>query len=383
MLSSGTESAAPSQSMWPLFCSEIGLSYDQEEKLRAIQRTLIQDHSTWVDRYTAFASRKVIESAHDATQALTFRAGQLERSTMSLLSNEQSVNLMKWSLQNRDRVAHSTATKVPTIAPQRNIHPQYHVAANLYILNEQLQQVLLTTPRAAPLLTGAALKRLSHRPSFEPIGASDERSTNEMCQDGSYPSSGSLKRNASEMSMDCDDSTNCVQKAQVPAISAVDAQATAVPSIQQALHMVLDLLPPEPPLESMMTSNTMEEELQQQYQQHQNFHVDTPIDEVVYNLEIPELPEPVGSSSLEIPSIVPFAPSLIYQAPAAYTQSAPSFGALQPPHAQQHVRKSSFLPAHLSVVPEELWPDEADEFLLDMIEGDWAIGEGIDMDMKE
>ena len=385
MLSSGTESAAPSQSMWPLFCNEIGLSYDQEEKLRAIQRTLIQDHNTWVDRHTAYASRKVIESAHDATQALTFRAGQRERSTMNHLSNEQRMKMMKWSLQNRDRVAHATATKVPMMAPPRDIHPHHHVAANLYILNEQLQQVLLTVPRAAPLLTGVALKRLSHRPSFEPLGASDERS-NEMSRDGSYPSSGSLKRNASEMSMDCDDSSNCVQKAQIPTISPVDAQATAVPTVQQALHMVLDLLPPEPPMESMMVAtNTEEEEQQQQQQQHhrQNFQMDTPIDELlVYNLEIP-MPAPVSSSELEVPPIASVMPSLIYQAPAAYTQSAPSFGALQPPHAQQHVRKSSFLPAHLTVVPEELWPDEADEFLLDMIEGDWAIGEGIDMDMNE
>lgn len=375
MLSSGTESAAPSQSMWPLFCNEIGLSYDQEEKLRAIQRTLIQDHSTWVDRHTAHASRKVIESAHDATQALTFRAGQRERSAMSTLSNEQRIKMMKWSIQNRDRVARSTVATVPTIAPQRNINPQYHVAANLYILNDQLQQVLQIIPRAAPLLTGAALKRLSHRPSFEPLGASDERTHAEMSRDGSHPSSGSLKRNASEMSMDGDDSSNCIQKAQVPSISPVDAQATALPTIQQTLHMVLDLLPPEPPMESMLVTASTEE-------QPQYGPVDTPIDELVFNLEIP-MPAPVISSSLEIPPIPSVIPSLIYQAPAPYTQSAPSFGALQPPHAQQHVRKSSFLPAHLSVVPEELWPDEADEFLLDMIEGDWAIGEGIDMDMNE
>ena len=375
MLSSGTESAAPSQSMWPLFCNEIGLSYDQEEKLRAIQRTLIQDHGTWVDRHSALASRKVIESAHDATQAVTFRAGQRERSTMSALSNEQRMKMMKWSIQNRDRVARSTVETVPTIAPQRSINPQYHVAANLYILSDQLQQVLLTIPRAAPLLTGAALKRLSHRPSFEPLGASDERSNAEMNRDGSHPSSGSLKRNASEMSMDGDDSSNCVQKAQIPAISPVDAQATALPTIQQALHMVQDLLPPEPPMESMIVATSMDE------QPHHGL-VDTPIDELVYSLEIP-MPAPVTSSALEIPPILSGVPSLVYQAPAAYTQSAPAFGALQPPHAQQHVRKSSFLPAHLSVVPEELWPDEADEFLLDMIEGDWAIGEGIDMDMNE
>jgi hypothetical protein len=179
--------------------------------------------------------------------------------------------------------------------------------------------------------------------------------------------------------MDGDDSSNCVQKAHVPTISPVEAQATAVSTVQQTLNMVLDLLPPEPPIESMISPANTEE--YQQPSPHQNCQVDAPIDELVYSSEIP-LPEPVASSSLEIPppSIVP---SLIYQAPVAYTQSAPSFGALQPPHAQQHVRKSSFLPAHLSVVPEELWPDEADEFLLDMIEGDWAIGEGIDMDMNE
>ena len=377
MLSSGTESAAPSQSMWPLFCNEIGLSYDQEEKLRAIQRTLIQDHSTWVDRHTAFASRKVIQSAHDATQALTFRAGQRERSTMSILSNEQRMKMMQWSLKNRDRVAHSTVATVPTITShRRHINPKYHLAANLYILNEQLQQVLLTIPRAAPLLIGAALKRLSHRPSFEALGASDDRS-NEMSRDGSYPSSGSLKRNASEMSIDGDDSLNCVPKAQAPAISPVDAQATALPTVQQALHIVHDLLPPEPPMESMIAA--IPEEPQEEVMVPQQLQVDTSIDELVYNLEIP-MPAPVISSSLEVPPIVS---TLIYQAPAAYTQSAPSFGALQPPHAQQHVRKSSFLPAHLSVVPEELWPDETDEFLLDMIEGDWGIGEGIDMDLHE
>jgi hypothetical protein len=48
------------------------------------------------------------------------------------------------------------------------------------------------------------------------------------------------------------------------------------------------------------------------------------------------------------------------------------------------VRKSSFLPAHRNVVPEEMWPgDGADEFLLDMIERVWANGKGLDMDIME
>lgn len=361
MLSSGTESAAPSQSMWPLFCNEVGVSYDQEEKLRAMQRTLIQDKNTWVDRHTAHASRKVVELAHDVTQALTVRAGERERSTLSCLSSSQRLKMMHWSQSNRNRIIQSTAATGLVSVPQRNIDAQHHVAANLYIISDRLEKVLSIVPRAAPLVTGAALKRLSHRPSFEPLGASEERA-NELNREGSYPSSGSLKRNASEMSMECDES-NCAQKPHVPVITPVDAQATAAPFVKETLNAVLDLLPPEPPSESMMTTSELEQE-------------SGPSDDFLGTLEIP-MPTPVLSVSTSIPT------SIIYQAPAAYTQSAPSFGALLPPHEQHHVRKSSFLPAHLNVVPEELWPDEADDFLLDMIEGDWAIGGGIDMDMNE
>jgi hypothetical protein len=370
MLTSGPDTVPPSQSMWPLFCNEVGLSYEQEEKLLSTQRTLIQEQNTWVDRHTAYASRKVVESAHDATQALTFRAGQRERATMSILSNEQRMSMIRWSNQNRGRVTNATMNAVPTIAPQRNIHSQYHVAANLYILNDHLQQVLLTIPRAAPLLTGMAVKKLSYRPSFEPLGASDERSNDVLCRDGSFASSGSLKRNASEMSMDVDDASNGVPKAQIPTISPVDAQATAFHTVHEALSVVYDLLPPVPPMESMIMITPG--------QQQQNEQLEIPFDGMLSTLEIP-MPTPVLSSLQNPPMPIQ---SIIYQAPAAYTQSAPSFGALLPPHAQHHVRKSSFLPAHLTVVPEEMWPDEADDFLLDMIEGDWAIGEGIDMDLN-
>lgn len=345
MLSSGTESAAPSQSMWPLFCHEIGLSYDQEEKLRAYQRVLLQDHESWLHRHTSFASRRVMQSAHDAVQALTLRAGQRERSSFQVLSPVQRLKMMAWSTQNRHRVALSTAAVDPPAPPPRDIAPkQQHVAANLYILNERVEQVLQIVHRAPPLVTGAALKKLSHRPSFEPLGASDEKG-DPLSRDGSFASSGSLKRDASEMSMDCDESSSQHDhKPQIPSISPVDAQASAVDAIQQALGFVQDLLPPAP---AVTENSTLEEA-----STFISFETPTPV----------------------------CVPSLVYQASASYTQSAPSFGALQPP--TQHERKSSFLPAHLNVVPEEMWPaDEADEFLLDMIEGDWAIGEEIDMDM--
>jgi hypothetical protein len=344
MLSSGTDSAAPSQSMWPLLCNEIGLSYDQEEKLRTFQRTLLQDPNTWVDRHTAFASRQVMTSSHDTVQALTLRAGQRERSSTSLLSEEQRLKMMTWSVRNRDRVMHSTKNMAaPSQLRSRDISPGQHVAANLYILNEQLQQVLQVVPRAAPLVTGAALKKLSHRPSFEPLGSVDEKGDPEP---SSSSSSGSLKRAASEMSMD--DETN--QKPQTPSIIPVEAQASAMDAVQSALAVVHDLLPPPPVIATAAA--------------------------------IPSSMFLSPHTSTAVPTPIPVV-SLVYQAPIAYTQSAPAFGALQQAVAK-HERKLSFMPAHLNVVPEEMWPaDEADEFLLDMIEGDWAIGEGIDMDIME
>ena len=43
MLNSGTDRVTPVQSMWPLVCSEVGLSYEQEERLRTYQRLTLQN----------------------------------------------------------------------------------------------------------------------------------------------------------------------------------------------------------------------------------------------------------------------------------------------------------------------------------------------------
>jgi hypothetical protein len=44
-------------------------------------------------------------------------------------------------------------------------------------------------------------------------------------------------------------------------------------------------------------------------------------------------------------------------------------------------RQPSFLPAHLNMVPEEMWSGETEDFLMNLVdEEDWAIGVGLDMD---
>jgi len=146
-------------------------------------------------------------------------------------------------------------------------------------------------------------------------------------------------------------------KPHVPQISPVEAQATVAPVVEQALGFVRDLLPPPPavPLAAASAPSNI-----------------TPYQNI-------PMPIPVTSFA--------------YQAPAGVARSHPNFSTIggepiapYPPEepASKHTRRSSFLPDHLKVVPEEMWPaDEADEFLMEMIEGDWAIGEGIDMDLHE
>jgi len=350
MLTSGTTQAVPSQSMWPLFCNEIGLSYDQEEKVRTFQRQLLQDPNSWLDRHSGFAIKKLVAATHDAVQALTLRAGQRERGTASILTPEQRSKLLSWSSQNRDRMSRSTASVPPSymspLVQHREPSPHYHISANLYIVADRLNKVLETVPRAAPLVTGKRFKKLSRRPCFESLSSCDEKPMHR------ENSCGSLKRNASEMSMDMDAESEGDENSKPPAtppICPVDAEAKAAPTLHEALGFLQDLLPPAPE-ETLAPSNTT---------------TTTPL---LGYIPVAAAPPP------QQPSV------LSYQ--SNFHQSAPTLGSVPVQQHAGHRRRSSFLPAHLNVVPEEMWPgDEAEEFLLDMIDGDdWAIGEGIDMD---
>lgn len=328
--------------MWPLLCNEIGLSYDQEERVRNFQKGLLQDQKSWLDRHTAFSSNVARQSAHDATQALTLRVHQREKASMGLLTPEQKKKFMQWSVRNRESMA--TATSNITVAPpSRQTSSDYHKAANLYILNERLEQLLKKYPQAAPVVAGKGLKRLTRRAAFESLGCCDDRQGGAgMSNEGGFPSSGSLKRCASEITMEGSSDDKTVAHQQVA--SPIEAQAAATPTLEKALNCVRDLLP-KPPT-------------------------------ALFSLGISATVPP--STFKPTPSPIPI-PALSYQAPLA-SQSAPQMGSLA-----HHERKSSFVPEDLNVVPEEMWPageEATDEMLLDILEGDWGIGEGIDMEIS-
>jgi hypothetical protein len=347
ILHNGTDRGTPEQSMWPLFCNEIGLSYDQEEKVRTFQRALLLSQDSWLDRHTAFASQKVVQSAHNATQAISLRLGQKQRSTLGVLTKEQRIKFMAWSSKNKARVAHNLEQKIPAVPPtdeKYKTFPAQHVSANLYILNQRLQKVLQLIPPAAPLVTGSALKKLSRRPSFESLGCC-MNGEDRLDREDSFASSGSLKRSASELSME----GSGEERPHVPTISPTEAQDSAAPYVEKTLGFLKDIMPAPPIPVPSTTSGAWD----------------------INNIVIPE-PAPVSSAWMPVPN----------DQSSAYE---PNPVGLHPGHpgSMNHMRKSSFLPANLNVVPEEMWPggDAADDFLMALTEEDWAIGEGIDMEM--
>ena len=293
--------------MWPLLCNEIGLSYDQEEKVRVFQRSLLQEPNSWLARHTAYAQGQTLSSAHTAMQAVLLRTGQ--RETGSSLSLEQRKKLTAWTARNKEKLrAQMTAVPVVPISDSKHdTSPEQHVAGNLYVLNHRLRSILNKIPPAAPIATGVSLKKLSQRPSFESLGCLDENM--KLSRDNSFASSGSLKRSASEMSMD---SAERIQSS--TGISPEQAQAAAESVVQQTLGHLKDIIPP-PPV------------------------VSVPLPTPVAVMAQKPLPEP------------------------------------------QHVRKSSFLPAHLNVVPEEMWPADSlvadDDILMSLVDDDWNMEGGI------
>jgi hypothetical protein len=359
MLSSGTERATPIQQMWPLFCNEIGLSYEQEEKVRSFQKTVLQDHESWVDRHRMFASEKLLENLHDSIQALTLRSGQQERYSASILSPNQRLNLLKWSKDNRHRVEKLTNRKSSMLggADTYNISNDQHVAANLYILNHRLSGIFHKVSRAAPIIVDSVRRKLAVRPSFESLGAQEEKChESPLSRDNSFASSGSLHLQESEMNVDCD------EKAPTQ-ISPQEAQEAAKIRVDEALAAVKPIIP-SPPVMQVIYSNI--EAINPQGNVKPTSYVVTsmvpclPISmnttsEMDFSSEI--IPTPVSSNSID------------QSFPTSFIEEEP-----------QHERKSSFLPAHLNVVPEEMWPEGSDDFLMDLVDGDWAIGEGIDMD---
>jgi hypothetical protein len=459
--------------MWPLFCNEIGLSYDQEERARNYQRTVLQEPHTWLDRHTARASGLAMQSLHDAFNTVAVRVRQREHGMSNGLTAAQKVKFLAWADKNSGRIKariekrnqQNPRTKV---AEKFELSQGHHLAANLYILNSRLQKTLNSFPKQMTLVGPASLKRLSRRPSFESLGQQrEEGERRELEREKSFCSSGSLKRSTSVLSMDDDSDKPAPQQ-----VSPEDGQEAAVATVEEALGFIKEIIPPpqvlipqpvmsapiripspaivssasvyhhyapapSAPLPPVTTSQcpavtrvnshpgAMPESHhqarpdvvhyhhgqqyapppppppQQYYQQYQYTAAVPPPQQqqqVTYHVQYQAPPEQQQQQQ-------PMVYQAQHQAPPVQQQQQPVYQAqhqvpleqqqmqplppqqqMQPPPPQQpptHSRKNSFLPPHLNVVQEEMFPsgDGAEDFFMSLIEDeDWAIGGGVDMD---
>jgi hypothetical protein len=415
--------------MWPLFCNEIGLSYDQEERARNFQRAMLQESTTWLDRHTARASGLAMQSYHDSLNSVAFQQRQRERSTMKGLSAGQRLKFMVWAQANADRIRAKFEKKrqepgKPKATDKFELSKSHHVAANLYILNHRLQKVLSSSPQQLTIVTPAALQRLSRRPSFEPLGQLREEGGHALSRDESFESSGSLKRSSSSLSMDDEDKPPPQQ------VSPEDGQEAAKSTVEKELGFIKDIIPPPaapvpPPAPAAPIALPFAAASQQAYlyapttpvplvttshpqnhASHVAMHHPTPIAAHPYPGAHSVQHHPISHQAMgEYPPHPyqhqhhqPYQHHQSHQQPYAHPPQShhvehhheqqhqqaqpPAQQSLQQPSA--HVRKSSFLPTHLNVVTEEMFPsgEGAEDFFMSLMddEDDWAIGGGVDMD---
>ena len=437
-MSAGSDKVAPAHSMWPLVCNEIGLSYEQEEKVRLMQRALVRVEETWVDRHTGRASSLVMDSVHQGLQNAAQKLTERERRLYQVLSPVQRVKFLQWTHRNKERLRQrkmqEIANKVKT--PEAfEPSPHYHTASNLYILHHRLQQVQARSllPTAMPIISKTAFRKLGRRPAFESLGHVTNRdiggmdgnsSSRSLSRDYSFASSGSLKRSASQLSMDS--SSEHAQKPSLQ-VSPEHGEAAAKAYVEQRIGHVRPIIPNIPP--PLPVAN---------YRPPPAINIKpaTSSSPVTVNAVPPasssspdsaSVPQPMtitsGSTSipLNIPAptpvqylTTPVAPTIIHHhhynvppppaAPVVASTTAPSgatehhfYNYAPPPSStqapppvpetapvpDQHKRQSSFLPP-LAGGLDDL--GDAGDFFVSLMEDtpagedDWAIGEGIDMD---
>ena len=243
--------------MWPLVCHEVGLSYDQEEKIRQCQRLVLADSQTWVHRHTALATNNVVESAHSAISGVQQAAKNREKSLMNILTPEQRVKFLAWASRRADVIRRLAESNIKP--PSANVagesgeefetSPNRHVAVNLYIIDHQLSKVKQRAPENTPhsLVHPAKLKKLSKRPSLESLAISQSESDgiakmNRASSLTSFPSTGSLKRSMNDVIMGDEDSGDLLNSA-ASGVTPDSSQVEGHAAIMEVLKDILPIVP--------------------------------------------------------------------------------------------------------------------------------------------
>lgn len=259
LLSSGYRHVSPSNGMWPLFCHEIALSYDQEEKIRQLQKEIVSNQETWLHRHTGVSTEHVIESSHAAICGVSEACEKRAKTLMDVLTPAQKAKFLVWAAKKRKQDATawtrmvSSQFDVSNIAGGDNIKvdPKRHDAANLYILNHKLKLIADAYARTRQEhLSQETLKKFSRRPAFESLASVDEGKSATKGTMTKVGSSGALKRCSSELSCDAMNGRGFLKKSTsgtslgVATSTTPDgAQATYSAYVYQVLGNITNLIP--------------------------------------------------------------------------------------------------------------------------------------------
>lgn len=240
LLHNGTYKASPSDSMWPLFCHEVGLSYEQEDRVRSTQRSILADTKTWIHRHTAAATKNVLDSTQHVISGMYEAAKKREEAILNVLTLEQRHKLCTW-VASKSTAMRQLQVKLAQLneADEYTTTPQRHVAANMYIIDHRLSNIKSRLHTKA-YIHPSQLKNLSRRPSFESLAGQDApEPKSKLSREASFPSTGSLKRNLDEMTGDDNYPTTNSHSG----ITVESAHAAAQPAVRKVFDDILPIVP--------------------------------------------------------------------------------------------------------------------------------------------
>jgi len=264
--------------LWPLLCHEIGLSYEQEDKIRTAQRLVLQNVDLWIHRHTARATSNVIQLVHDVIggmMELTRKneecrnnnevAGlkreeeewEEEESLLIILTEEQRMKFWGWALKNRERMKQCAERNVGTNdveVGELEVSNERHVAANMYIIAHKLGKIQQRVPPIGGKYAAnppKLMKKLGRRPCFESLGGyekdnNDAESSSAASKMSRHDSTGSLKRSLDDMSIG---GTSSTTEMNLTAVTPDAGQAAGHAAASSLLKDVLEIIPKPPSIQ--------------------------------------------------------------------------------------------------------------------------------------
>ena len=233
--------------MWPLLCHEVGLSYDQEDRIRQTQRQVLANSQTWVHRHTALSTQNVIESVHTVLGGAQQAAKRREHTLMSILTPEQRLKFLAWASRKQNVLKKMADAKIAASGngggsrEEYQTSPDRHVAANLYIIDHQLSKVKQRLPHAPSLVHPSRFKKLSRRPDFESLAGLQNESDGKLSR---VDSTGSIKRSLDDMAIreNPNDPSGMLNPSQNN-ITPESAQSAGQGAVMEALKDVMPIIP--------------------------------------------------------------------------------------------------------------------------------------------